>query len=196
MWIERTSNGRRPSVAARVWGGAAAAAVRIRDRVASSRVAPTSTRSPARMGALDAFAYVIRPASVIRLTGVGAHWHHILVDSPMYTGRRLCIMRHTQGVAGATGEFHGTASHRIGRPTRAGSQWRDRPRRGGDVRMDRRFMPRLAVAVSTAAVVLSLSASAVFAGEITGNGTRVPPEGEPRPAKSLCAYSGQNDEYP
>jgi len=45
--------------------------------------------------------------------------------------------------------------------------------------MARRFMPRLAVAVSTAAVVLSLSASAVFAGEITGNGTRVHPEGEP-----------------
>ncbi|HKY88884.1 MAG TPA: hypothetical protein VJ141_02820 [Candidatus Limnocylindrales bacterium] len=61
--------------------------------------------------------------------------------------------------------------------------------------MARRFMPRLAVAVSTAAVVLSLSASAVFAGEITGNGTRVHPEGEPLPGKSLCAYSGQNDEY-
>lgn len=31
-------------------------------------------------------------------------------------------------VAGALGKFHGTASHRIGRPTRAASQWRDRPR--------------------------------------------------------------------
>ena len=58
-----------------------------------------------------------------------------------------------------------------------------------------RFMTRLRVAVPVAVIVLSLSASAVFAGEITGNGKRVHPEDEPLPGNSLCAYSGQNDEF-
>ncbi len=47
---------------------------------------------------------------------------------------------------------------------------------------------RLVAAVATAAVVLSLSASAVFAGEITGNGTLKAVNG-----RSDCAYSGQED---
>jgi hypothetical protein len=56
--------------------------------------------------------------------------------------------------------------------------------------MTRRFISRLGLAVSVAAVVLSLSASAVFAGEITGNGKSL----EPLHAKSICAYSGLNDD--
>lgn len=56
--------------------------------------------------------------------------------------------------------------------------------------MVRRRMARLGVAVSVAAVVLSLSAGAVFGGEITGNGKSL----EPLHGKSICAYSGLNDE--
>jgi hypothetical protein len=47
---------------------------------------------------------------------------------------------------------------------------------------------RLWAAVATAIVVLSLSASAVFAGEITGNGTLKTVNG-----RSFCAFSGQED---
>lgn len=47
---------------------------------------------------------------------------------------------------------------------------------------------RIGIAVATAAVVLSLSAGAAFAGEITGNGTLKPVNG-----RSFCAYSGQED---
>lgn len=48
---------------------------------------------------------------------------------------------------------------------------------------------RLAIAVSGAAVALSLSAGAAFAGEVTGNGRSL----EPLHANSICAYSGLND---
>jgi hypothetical protein len=54
--------------------------------------------------------------------------------------------------------------------------------------MVRRLMKRFGVAVSVAAVVLSLSASAVFAGEITGNGRLKTVHGN-----SPCAFSGQED---
>jgi len=54
--------------------------------------------------------------------------------------------------------------------------------------MVRRLMKRFGVAVSVAAVVLSLSASAVFAGEITGNGRLLTVHGN-----SPCAFSGQED---
>jgi hypothetical protein len=54
----------------------------------------------------------------------------------------------------------------------------------------RRFTRRFGVAISVAAVVLSLSASAALAGEITGNGKTL----EPLHANSICAYSGQNDD--
>jgi hypothetical protein len=47
---------------------------------------------------------------------------------------------------------------------------------------------KLWAAVATAVVVLSLSASVVFAGEITGNGTLITVNGH-----SFCAYSGQED---
>jgi hypothetical protein len=51
-------------------------------------------------------------------------------------------------------------------------------------------MTRIATAVSAAAIVLSLGAGAVLGGEITGNGKTL----EPLHAKSICAYSGLNDD--
>lgn len=57
--------------------------------------------------------------------------------------------------------------------------------------MTRRTIKRLAVSISLAAVVLSLSVSAVFAGEVTGNGTKK----DMSHANSICAFSGLND-YP
>jgi len=68
---------------------------------------------------------------------------------------------------------------------------------GGVLLMVRRLMKRFGVAVSVAAVVLSLSASAAFAGEVKG-----PPTGgvstsndtaAPAHANSICAFSGLND---
>src|SRR3989304_3699176 len=56
--------------------------------------------------------------------------------------------------------------------------------------MARRLMTRFGIAVSTAAVVLSLSAGAALAGEITGTGKSL----EPLHANSICAYSGLNDD--
>jgi ABC-type transport system substrate-binding protein len=56
--------------------------------------------------------------------------------------------------------------------------------------MVRRIMTRLGVAISVAAVVLSLSAGAALAGEITGTGKSL----EPLHANSICAYSGLNDD--
>lgn len=62
--------------------------------------------------------------------------------------------------------------------------------------MVRRFMKRFAVAVSVAAMVLSLGASAVFAGEVKGppgtiNSTNT--TGALEHANSACAASGLND---
>ena len=48
---------------------------------------------------------------------------------------------------------------------------------------------RFAVAVSVAAVVASLTAGSVFAGEITGNGKSL----KPMQGNSECAFSGLND---
>lgn len=56
--------------------------------------------------------------------------------------------------------------------------------------MTRRFTMRLGVAISSVAVVLSLGAGAVLAGEITGNGKSL----QPMHGKSVCAFSGLNDE--
>lgn len=56
--------------------------------------------------------------------------------------------------------------------------------------MARRLMTRFGVAVSVATVVLSLSAGAALAGEITGTGQTL----EPLHANSICAYSGLNDD--
>jgi hypothetical protein len=48
---------------------------------------------------------------------------------------------------------------------------------------------RFGLAISTAAIALSLTAGAAMAGEITGNGKSL----EPLHANSICAYSGLND---
>ena len=56
--------------------------------------------------------------------------------------------------------------------------------------MARRRFTRLGVALSAAAVVLSLSAGAALAGEITGTGKSL----EPLHANSICAFSGLNDD--
>jgi hypothetical protein len=63
--------------------------------------------------------------------------------------------------------------------------------------MARRLIARFGVAVSVAAVVLSLSASAAFAGEITGNGKILKIDSGKWDtglhARSECAFSGQED---
>jgi hypothetical protein len=62
--------------------------------------------------------------------------------------------------------------------------------------MVRRFTRRFAVAVSVAAVVLSLGASAVFAGEVKGPPGTVNNTNDtaaPAHANSACAFSGLND---
>ena len=51
-----------------------------------------------------------------------------------------------------------------------------------------RRLTRFALAISTAAMVLSLTASLAMAGEITGNGRLLDVKG-----KSACANSGQED---
>ena len=56
--------------------------------------------------------------------------------------------------------------------------------------MAARRITRLGGAASVAALVLTLSSGAVLAGEITGTGKSL----EPLHAKSICAYSGLNDE--
>lgn len=45
-----------------------------------------------------------------------------------------------------------------------------------------------------AVAMVSMGAGAAQAGEIQGNGTRNVPE-HMHPGESICAYSGQNDEY-
>ena len=56
--------------------------------------------------------------------------------------------------------------------------------------MARGVKTRLGLAFSVAALALSLTAGAAFAGEITGNRKTL----EPLHANSICAYSGQNDD--
>jgi hypothetical protein len=52
----------------------------------------------------------------------------------------------------------------------------------------RRHLGRLALATGGAALALSMATSAVFAGEITGNGRLKDVNG-----RSFCAFSGQED---
>lgn len=52
------------------------------------------------------------------------------------------------------------------------------------------FKARFGVAVSVAAVIASLSAGAVFAGEVNGNGTKQ----EYSQGRSICKFSGLNDD--
>src|SRR6188474_1529013 len=101
-------------------------------------------------------------------------------------------MRTTQGWRGqAARSRHGITYDRS--PDACPSQWRDRPRRGG-VPMIR----RLVLAALAATIVVALSASAAFAGELTGNGRKLltfegSKWGTGLHARSLCAYSGQED---
>ena len=64
--------------------------------------------------------------------------------------------------------------------------------------MTNRWMTRLAIALGAAMLIASLSAGAVLAGEITGNGDRLltvedSKWGTGLHSRSLCAYSGQED---
>lgn len=52
---------------------------------------------------------------------------------------------------------------------------------------------RVALGFTTAALLASLSAGAVLAGEVTGNGDETPIRFV---ANSICAFSGQNDGEP
>ena len=52
-----------------------------------------------------------------------------------------------------------------------------------------RSMRRLGLAVSVAGLVLSLSAGAVLAGEVTGSGKNI----DQNQGKSWCSFSGLND---
>ena len=65
--------------------------------------------------------------------------------------------------------------------------------------MDRRIVTRLGVAVTAIALLVSLSASAAFAGEVTGNGKSLKVDGGGKwgtglHARSECAFSGQEDD--
>jgi hypothetical protein len=55
--------------------------------------------------------------------------------------------------------------------------------------MARSLITRIGVSVSAVALVLSLTASAALAGEVTGNGNK----SEFSQGKSICKFSGQND---
>jgi len=55
--------------------------------------------------------------------------------------------------------------------------------------MSRRHATRFGLAVSVAALVLSLTASTVFAGEVTGSGKNI----DQNQGKSWCSFSGLND---
>jgi hypothetical protein len=63
--------------------------------------------------------------------------------------------------------------------------------------MASRRTTRFAAAISVAALALSLTGGAVFAGEITGNGKSLKIDdgkwGTGLHARSFCAYSGQED---
>ena len=53
---------------------------------------------------------------------------------------------------------------------------------------------RIGLAISSAALLVALSASSVLAGEVTGNGDPTPVNGYVM--NSICAFSGQNDGNP
>jgi len=56
--------------------------------------------------------------------------------------------------------------------------------------MASRLMRRIGVAVSAAAIIGSLGAGAVLAGEVTGNGMKA----DFSQGRSICKFSGQNDD--
>jgi hypothetical protein len=55
--------------------------------------------------------------------------------------------------------------------------------------MVRRLTGRFGLAAATAAILLSLSASAVMAGEVTGSGKKI----DQNQGRSWCSFSGLND---
>lgn len=55
--------------------------------------------------------------------------------------------------------------------------------------MTSRVIARIGVSLSVAALVLSVSATAVLGGEVTGNGNK----SEFSQGHSICKFSGQND---
>ena len=55
--------------------------------------------------------------------------------------------------------------------------------------MTRRLVTRIGLAATASAMVLALSASAVFAGEVTGSGKNI----DQNQGKSWCSFSGLND---
>ena len=55
-------------------------------------------------------------------------------------------------------------------------------------------LKRAAAATACSVVMVSLGLTGAHGGETTGNGKRIFEPGQ-LPAKSICAYSGQNDEY-
>src|SRR5262245_12274273 len=65
---------------------------------------------------------------------------------------------------------------------------RPNPVRGGSVM--RRLLRRIGLAVSVTAVVLSLTAGSVFAGEVTGSGQQE----NQNQGRSWCSFSGLNDQ--
>ena len=62
----------------------------------------------------------------------------------------------------------------------------------GERPLARRFTSRIGVAVSAAALVLCLSASAALAGEVTGSGNKE----NQNQGVSWCSFSGLNDRVP
>lgn len=60
--------------------------------------------------------------------------------------------------------------------------------------MGNRRMAKLAAMISAIALMLSLGASAVFAGEITGNGKVLKNADGTLNGRSECAFSGQEDD--
>lgn len=57
-----------------------------------------------------------------------------------------------------------------------------------------RYSKSVAGIAVCAVSILGVGANSALAGEIQGNGIRNVPEHE-HPGQSICAYSGQNDEY-
>ena len=95
-------------------------------------------------------------------------------NGPAPHARRPCLRHHGQD--GQRWQDRGgprTAPPVNGRPVRVACQLRDRPRAEGGASMLR----RLVSAVTVAALLATLAASAAFAGEITGNGKSLHVEG-------------------
>jgi hypothetical protein len=92
-------------------------------------------------------------------------------------------------VAGATGEFRGADTIETVARLRADMPMARPTSVAGGMRMHRNVTSRIGTAIAIAGLALSLSAGAVLAGEVTGNGKTL----EPLHANSICAYSGLND---